>query len=472
MKPDSANLKRLLDKFSRIHQNHVFKFWEELDDHQRSLLLAQLETIDLQKIIKFKKLTADNTLHYQSGTLKPFDVIRLPETDHEFGHYLEAFKRGERLLKAGKVAVILVAGGQGSRLGYNAPKGTFPVGPVTDRSLFQYHVEKVRALENNYGNTVPFYIMTSETNHEQTLEFFKNHDYFGKNPSSFLFFKQGVNPALDKEHLFILAEKYKISVAPDGHGGVLNAILNNKINEHMKRNGIEYIFYFQVDNPLVQICDPAFLGYHAIRQSEMSAKTIKKRDPEEKLGNIGYIDDKVVTIEYSELSAKEKTARRDDGRLVFEQGSIAIHIFSLAFLDRLFSSGFELPYHVAEKSIPYIDKDGNRIVPEEKNGYKFEQFIFDAFGYANKVMVLETEREKEFSPIKNRSGHDSPATAKRDLSNLFAEWLERAGYQVPRDKTGHAEISIEISPLFADSQEEFLQKAPKNLKIHQKVLIE
>ena len=196
----------------------------------------------------------------------------------------------------------------------------------------------------------------------------------------------------------------------------------------------------------------------------MSAKTVYKRDPWEKLGNIGRIDDRVVTIEYTELSDEEKQMR-DTGRYKFGQGSIAIHVFSLSFLCRLMKEGIELPYHIAHKKIDHIDSNGRPVVPESPNGYKFEQFIFDALPHARSVMVLETRRERDFSPIKNASGCDSPATARRDLCNLFGRWLERCGFSVRRDDKGNVLQKIEISPLFALDAEELCDKLPRSFKV-------
>ena len=449
--------RELLDKFRSIGQEHVFQFWPELVEGQRRQLLAQLEALDVQLIVELQNLLKklSENRHYTPGTLRPFEVTTLPQNPKEQKIFEDSKKEGERLLRDGKVGALVVAGGQGTRLGFNGPKGCYPVGPVSDRTLFQYHFEKVLALEKRFKTFIPFYIMTSGFTHEETVTFLKDKNYFGKHPKDVMLFQQRMLPALDERGKILLKTKDGIALAPDGHGGMIKAIQQHDVLQDMIRREIDYIFYFQVDNPLVQICDPVFIGFHARAGAEMSAKTIYKNNPFEKLGNIGWLGEKVVIIEYTELSDQEKLQRNADGKLTFGQGSIAIHCFSRHFLERLVHSATSLPFHIAHKKIEHITKDGTLSRPLKENGYKFEQFIFDCFGIAEKVLVLETDRCYDFSPIKNKDtdGVDCPETARRDLTNLFRSWLAYCG--VKREVDGRW---LEISPLDALDAKELCEK--------------
>jgi len=464
---DKRNIHQLVQELKRCGQEHILQFIDQLDEKQQQILLRQVNEIDF-KLLEYCRSLLQNkhqTGQYVPGTLQPIKVIELPKTPEEMAGVDRARACGEQTIAQGKVAVMLVAGGQGTRLGYDGPKGTFPVGPVTGRTLFQYHTEKILALERRLQTVIPFYIMTSELNYSQTTEFFVQKHYFGKDKGTIIFFRQGMLPALSDSGKMFLEEKGKISVAPDGHGGLLRAMFKNNILEDMEKRGIDYIFYFQVDSPLTQVCDPVFIGNHVLNGAEISAKTVYKSDAYEKLGNIGQVNGRTVVIEYSELSEQEKEARNADGRLVFGQGSIGIHVFSVSFLRRLKDKSITLPYHLAHKKIPWIDAAGNQVKAEKPNGFKFEQFIFDALPFAETIMVQETDRKQDFSPIKNRDGQDSPEQARQDLENLFGSWLEKAGIPVKRDNAGNVLDVIEISPLVAMNEKEFLDRQPEPQKI-------
>ncbi len=470
----SEKAEELLIKLNAIQQAHIWRFWPELDLQQRQTLATQVEELDFELVEKFVRLilSHNNSHHYHPWTLEPVDVISLPQNEAEKAHFAEATKIGEKALRNGKVGVILVAGGQGSRLGFDAPKGTFPVGPITERTLFQYHVEKILALERRYGCTIPFYVMTSEATHEQTVDYFSRNEYFGKDKNSFILFRQGVLPAFDANGKILLAEKWRVNMSPDGHGGLLKALVKNHLLEDMLRRGVETLFYFQVDNVLIKIADPVFVGFHLMQDAEMSAKTVYKRDPYEKIGHIGRIDGRYATVEYTELSEAEKNSRNADGRLKFGQGSIAIHAFSRTFFQRLADEKVELPYHLAHKRIPFVNDRGQVVKPPRPNGFKFEQFIFDALPLARKVMVMETERSEEFAPIKDMDGLDSPKTARQALSDLYGKWLENCGYAIKRGNDGHVINKVEISPLFAIDETELGNKLTKSVTPDGDILLE
>ncbi len=397
---------------------------------------------------------------------------RLPRSEQEKAWRAQALQVGEEALRAGKVGVILVAGGQSSRLQYEAPKGFFPVGPVTERSLFQYHAEKILAMEKKYGVVLPWYIMTNIYSIEETRRFFEEHGYFGKDPASVHLFAQRMLPAVDDDGKILLETKYAPAMAPDGHGGLLNALKSHNLLRDMRLRGIEYLFYFQVDNPLVKICDPMFIGCHILEMADVSAKTVKKSHPDEKLGNIGVLDGAYTVIEYTELLEEDKRRTDDNGDLLFDQGSIGIHVFNRAFLEAVVSGESRLPFHISHKAVKCVNERGEIAKPSAPNAYKFEQFIFDVFPQTLNICVVEVERWQEFSPIKNKTGPDSPETARRDLRNYFGAMLEGAGYSVPRDDNGNVTWNLEISPLVALGAQDLGERLPADFTPYDGLVLE
>ena len=437
-------------------QDHVFRFWDDLSDDGRRRLLSQLAEVDFQQL---QGLVETHVRHATPlgvpADLKPAPFIALPSTDAERAERDRMRDRGRALLAAGKVAAFTVAGGQGTRLGYDGPKGAFPVGPVSGRPLFQVFAEGIRAARQAAGAAIPWYVMTSEANDEATRAFFADHNRFGLPEEDVRFFRQGMMPAVDFDGRLILQAPDRIARSPDGHGGSLLALARSGMLDDMADRGIEHISYFQVDNPLVPPVDPVFLGYHVARGSEMSNKMARKRDPGEKLGVFCRTAGRLRVIEYSDLPDHLAEARGEDGRLRYEAGSIAIHALARTFVEGLAAGAtFGLPFHRAEKKIPYCDDDGNTVTPEEPNGVKFEMFVFDALPMAENPTVLEIDRSREFSPVKNADGEDSAATARRDMVRLAAERLEGAGIRVPRGEDGEPAVQVEVSPLAARTAEE------------------
>ncbi|MDZ7412291.1 MAG: UDPGP type 1 family protein [candidate division KSB1 bacterium] len=445
-----VNYEELKGRFLQAGQGHVFRFWDTLDPQRQEQLLAQAASIDLDLMEElWRRYILNPRARHFSGTLDPPDVIPLPRTPEQLTRAQEARVRGEEALRAGQVGIILVAGGQATRLGYPHPKGTLPIGPISGKSIFQFHAEKILALSRRYQQRLPWYIMTSESTHAATVEFFERHHHFGLPAQDVRFFPQQMLPAMDAQGKFFLEAPHRIFVSPDGHGGLLRALHTNDCLRDMQERGLRLLFYFQVDNVLIKICDPVFLGYHLVEQAEVSAKVLRRRDGLEKMGIAGKVDGRAAVIEYSDFPLAELTATQEDGSLRYWAGSIAIHVFNLDFLQRLQSSGFRLPYHVAEKKIPYLNEEGKRVYPSKENGYKFEQFIFDVLPQAERVVFMEVAREEEFSAVKNDNGLDSPATAKRDMMRLWARWLEAAGCNIRRTKDGDPVQPVEISPLRA-----------------------
>jgi len=440
-------------------QDHVFRFWNDLPPDGRRRLLEQLAEIDFRQL---DRLIDRHVRHPEPlplpEDLVPAPFIPLPVTDQDHAERRRMHDRGNDLIAAGKVAAFTVAGGQGTRLGYDGPKGAFPVGPVSGRPLFQVFAEGIRAFRRASGAAIPWYIMTSETNDRATRDFFAKHNYFGLPADDVRFFSQGMMPAVDFQGRLILSAPDSLARSPDGHGGSLLALARCGMLADMADRGIEHISYWQVDNPLVPPLDPVFLGYHADAASEMSSKMARKRGPFEKLGNFCLSGGRLHVIEYSDMPADLAQQTDADGQLRFQAGSIAIHILARRFVERLTEGGgLALPFHRAEKKIPYVNEAGETITPQEPNGVKFERFIFDALPLAANPVVLEIDRAREFSPIKNAQGDDSPATARRDMVRLAASMLDAAGAAVPRNDDGEPAVQVEISPLAARTVDELKQ---------------
>ncbi len=432
-------------------QEHLLQYWDELDDAGQAKLAGQIDALDLDELSKLAeshvKQKPDAEL---PAEMSPPNVLPHMADAGRVELYEAAAKKGRELLDAGKVAAFLVAGGQGTRLGYDGPKGEFPVTPVKDKPLFQTFAEQIQAAGERHGKAVPWYIMTSEVNDEATRTFFEKRDYFGLDKANVTFFTQGMMPAFGTDGKLLLAEKDSLALSADGHGGSLRALQKTGALADMKQRGIEHLSYFQVDNPLVRVLDPLFIGLHANFGSEMSSKSLPKAAAKEKVGNFAVGDGKLMVIEYSDLPDEVAEQTDTEGNLKYNAGSIAIHVISVDFIDRLTSgSDLSLPWHRADKKVPHMGEPE----PSSPNGVKLEQFVFDAIPLASNPIVYETDRGEEFSPVKNAAGNDSPATSRRDQVRRAAKWLKACGVEVPRDPHGEPDAVIEISPLFADSVE-------------------
>lgn len=442
-----------IEKTLKAHgQEHLLAYYDELDEARRRELLDQVREIDFDRI---DELIQTHVLQAPQTTI-PRDIRppqiwpAIPADAQRRREYDEARQAGERLIRDGKVAAFVVAGGQGTRLGISGPKGALDVTPVRGKSLFQVFAEQLLATERRFGRAVPWYIMTSPLNDRQTREFFAEHGFFGLSRENVMFFPQGTMPAIGFDGRLLLASKHSLALSPDGHGGSLTALRRSGALDDMRRRGVEHISYFQVDNPLVRCVDPVFLGLHARQGAQMSAKALPKRDAMEKLGNFCEVDGRVVVIEYSDLPESLARATGPDGRLLFWAGSIAIHVLSRRFVETLTEGGrCQLPFHRAEKKVAHVGADGQVVEPGRPNAVKLEMFVFDALPMAEAAVVLETSRPEEFSPVKNASGADSLQTSQRDQVRRAAAWLESAGVAVPRDAAGEVACTVEISPLLA-----------------------
>lgn len=441
---------KLADALRTAGQEHLLRYWNELNCDEQNELAGQLEKIDfaaLPGLIRDYVLNRPQTaIPADLGPAPYFPLV--PRSDAERALYTRAEQQGRELLRAGRVCCLTVAGGQGTRLGFDGPKGTYPIGPVTGRTLFEYFAQNIIRAGEKFGHKLSWYIMTSALNHAATVEFFRKNGWFGLEEGQIFFFTQGTMPAIGYDGKLLLAGRHTLSLSPDGHGGTLLALRKSGALDRMKKEGTDIISYFQVDNPLVHVVDPLFIGMHALERSQMSAVTLSKTGPSEKLGNFCVSDGRLRIIEYSDLPAELAEKRNQDGTLVFVAGSPAIHLIQREFVEELTASGsLRLPWHRADKKIPHIDAQGNQVTPAEPNGVKLESFIFDALPLARKTMVMEFDRKEVFAPTKNKTGVDSVESCRKMLVDRDVARLEAAGVKVPRKADGTPDALIEISPL-------------------------
>jgi len=462
----------LYRKASAAGQKHIFRWWNQLDDAQRSRFIKQVRSIDFDVLSHLVATRLRKAERKFAGDLQPADVIPVPATAGALAERQHMADMGEVVIRQGKVCLFIVAGGQGSRLNYDPPKGTFPICPITGKSLFHVFAEKLLAANRRYGVTIPLYVMTSEVNNNATQEFFRVNQFFGLDSNDVMFVVQDMLPCVTPDGKIILAKKDEIAVNPNGHGGAIKALKDGGALDNMRNRGIRYISYHQVDNVLAKSIDPVFIGYHVDAKAEMSLKVVRKRDAEEKIGIVGKLRERVVLVEYSDLSPELMCATNSDGSLRHAMGSIAVHILNVDFIERENEHGFCLPFHSASKAVPYVDDHGETVVPDEPNAIKFETFVFDALADARRPVVMEVRREDEFIPLKNTAGTDSPESARRAYINACGRWLQKAGVDVPTDNNGDVRCVIEISPLFALDEDELAAKVDRNIKLDGRLLLE
>jgi UDP-N-acetylglucosamine pyrophosphorylase len=445
-------------------QGHLLDWWNDLDDSRRAHLLSQIETIDftlIDELVRSHRRRRDDPAladpHADPRRLAeragpPLNLLRLPRTPAEREEWQAAEARGEELLSEGKVGAIVVAGGQGTRLKFDQAKGLYPIGPVSGRSLFQVFAEQLRARSRRAGVAIPYFVMTSHVTHDEIAAFFAANAHFGLDPADVFLFQQGAMPATDAvTGQVLLASKHEVAFSPDGHGGLPAALRKAGLFDEMCRRGIEHLYYHQVDNPASILCDPVFLGLHEQRRSDLSTKIVAKVAPEEPMGVVVSVDGQTRIIEYSDLPAELLRKTDDAGRPCFQAGNTAIHAFRREFLERLAADPELLPFHVAFKSVEFLDGSGRVVTPTENNAWKFERFIFDALPHADEALVVETDRATEFLPVKKAEGTDSPQSSRDGLMRMYRSWLRAAGTEVSDD------VPVEISPLAALRGEDLLQ---------------
>jgi UDP-N-acetylglucosamine/UDP-N-acetylgalactosamine diphosphorylase len=458
---DSKRYEKVLELCRKYQQEHLLAFYKELNPRQQSELLDQIEKLEFKHIPGWieQYIKKDGALVIPTKIDPAPAYPPVPKTSEQKEKYAKAKKLGEDLLKQGKVAGFVVAGGQGTRLGFDGPKGNFPISPIKKKTLFTIFGENISAASRKYGADIAWYVMTSPLNYQATKDIFEKADYFGLKKQDVIIFQQGTMPNFAFDGKILMADKGTLATSPDGHGGSLKAIAHSGALADMKKRGIEYLSYWQVDNPLVYVLDPLFVGLHAMDGAEMSSKALLKTGPLEKVGNFCQVDGKVTVIEYSDLPDEQAQRKKTDGTLVFELGSIGIHIISTSFIEKLNAGGdFALPFHKAIKKIPYIDAAGNPVNPDKPNGVKLETFVFDALPMAKKSVILQTIRSEEFAPVKNATGVDSAEVTHQMMIDRAAAWLESAGVKIPRKSDGKPDCILEIAPAFALFEEEIKEK--------------
>lgn len=443
-----------LEKFGQVH---LIKFWDEIDTNQRKQLKEEINELDFTELQSFFERVTKNESEAADGEklddkLQPIEesqFLSIRQTSSELIQQYEA--EGLEQISKSHVGVLLMAGGQGTRLGFSHPKGMYDVGLPSKKTLFQIQAERIRKLQRlafqktgDLGR-ITWYIMTSEHTMEPTRAFFEHHDYFGLNAADVIMFEQGSLPCFGFDGKILLDQKHVISKAPDGNGGIYRAVKSQGILNDMERRGVLYLHAHSVDNILIKVADPVFIGYCVQQRADCGAKVVEKSQPNEAVGVICIVDGKYQVVEYSEISTKAAEQRNSDGRLTFNAGNICNHFFSTEFLKKI-GNTFEqrLKLHVAKKKIPFVDNAGQRCIPEKPNGIKIEKFVFDVFEFAEKFVVLAVERQDEFSPLKNAesAGKECATTARNDIYRYHKKLIEAAGGCVNGD-------ICEISPLLS-----------------------
>ena len=408
MKCDIEAVKPKLKKYG---QEHLLKFYDNLDENKKEKLLEQIENIDFELINSLYDSTKGNAKK-DNAKIEPIDFIDKYKLNDKYKYYEEI---GKKAIKAGELAVVTMAGGQGTRLGHSGPKGTFDIGLDSHKSLFELLCDSIKEEAKKYDVQIPWFIMTSKENNKDTIEFFKKNKYFGYEKNIY-FFIQGELPMIDTEGKILIGENGLIKLAADGHGGVYESLVKSNMVNKMKELGCKWVFIGGVDNCLAKMVDPVLMGIAIDKNVTAAGKSVVKANPHEKVGAFCKKNGKPSVVEYSEITDEMAEAVDENGELLYVESHILCNLFSVDAIERMGSN--PLPYHIAFKKATYIDKDGNKVVPTSPNAFKFEAFLFDAFGEVDDMAILRVKREEEFAPVKNASGVDSPETA-RKLYNDF-----------------------------------------------------
>jgi len=438
-------------------QSQVLRFWDEIDSFGRQKLIDQLQAIDFDMLSKL--VTGSDSkpdFAAMASVALPPPAVRIDGTGAAWSP-ADARKAGEQALAAGRVGVVIVAGGQGTRLGFDWPKGMYPIGPLSGRTLFEFFADSLLALRAKYSVSIFLYLMTSPLTHNQTVDYWSSNQYLGLPPEDVIIFCQGTMPAVDATTgKLLLAAKDSLSLSPDGHGGTVKALQVSGCFDDAENRGVDLLSYIQVDNPLVSACDVDFIGHHLVSGSEMTTQVVRKRYAEEKVGNVVMVDGSLRIIEYSDLPDEAAQKRDENGQLKLWAGNIAVHLFDVPFLRRAAKSIDSLPFHRASKVTPFVDETGQYVKPSSPNSIKFERFIFDLLPTAENAFVVEVDANKAFAPVKNADGaaHDTPSQSKAAICRLHRSWLRQIGVDVD-DNT-----LVEINPRFAADLDQLAQRVP------------
>lgn len=398
------NFEQAKEKLHKAGQEHVLAYYEELTKEQKELLLSQIEDTDFGVLASVK----DHKGGTARGKITPLAAMELPQIEAEHEKYKE---KGLEAIRKGKVGAVLLAGGMGTRLGSDHPKGMYNIGITKDVYIFQRLIENLLDVVKEAEAYVPLYVMTSDKNHEGTTAFLKEHDYFGYPEEYITFFMQEMAPACDYEGKVYLEEKWKLSTSPNGNGGWYSSMYKWGIAQKAIADGVEWLNVFAVDNVLQRIADPCFVGAVIDRGCACGSKVVRKCAPDEKVGVMCLEDGRPSIVEYYELTEELMDAKDEKGDPAYNFGVILNYLFKVSDLEKIREK--KLPLHVVEKKIPYLDQQGNKVKPTEPNGYKFEQLVLDMIHELDSCLPFEVDRRKEFAPIKNATGVDSVESARQ-----------------------------------------------------------
>lgn len=465
-----SEIEEIRTKLKKHGQEQLLQYWPELSNEEKNQLLFQLNSIEIEKVNdlfnRAEKAYKDSQRIFLDDQMKPLDPSHCESEESSSAETLENYRKaGLEEISNGRVGVLLMAGGQGTRLGVTYPKGMYNVGLPSGKTLFQIQAERIRRLQTlakektGKAGKIPWYIMTSGPTDAATEKFLQKNNYFGLDKSDVVLFKQGLLPCFDFDGKLFLDGKASIARAPDGNGGIYRALSHNKILQDMEKRGVKYVHVHSVDNILVKVADPVFVGYCKTKGADCGAKVVCKTNPSEAVGVVCLVDGQVRVVEYSEIRDYTANLKDETGRLVFNAGNICNHLFTVDFLKKIAEKHEEdLKLHVAKKKIPYLDVDGNLVKPATNSGIKIEKFVFDVFEFSQKFVTWEVPRRSEFSAMKNsdKDKKDCPATAKSDLLALHKSYIEKAGGVVECNE-------VEISPLLSYEGENLEQVRGKVL---------
>ena len=411
MEEEIEDIKKKLKKYS---QEHLLNNFKNLSEEKQKRLLEQIKNIDFDLIKSLYDTTQNITTEIQDDQIKPIEFFDKEKLYDDYKKYKEI---GEKAIRTKKLAAVTMAGGQGTRLGHDGPKGTYDIGLESHKSLFELLSDGLKEQGKKYGVIIPWFIMTSRENNDATVDFFAKHRYFGyEKDKNIFFFKQGELPMIDTEGKILIGEDGLIKEAANGHGGIYEALVKNGMTKKMRELGVEWVFIGGVDNCLVKMVDPVLMGIAIDKNVTAAGKSVVKANPQEKVGVFCKRNGRPSVVEYTEIPKEMSEATDENGNLIYGESHILCNLFNIDAIERMGSK--PLPYHIAFKKATYIDKDGNKVVPDGPNAYKFEAFLFDAFGELDDMAILRVKREEEFAPVKNATGTDSPETA-RELYRKF-----------------------------------------------------
>jgi len=411
MKEKLNNVKEILKKYG---QEHLLNGYDNLNLDKKEVLLEQILNIDFD-LIKNLYENSSKKNEIAENDITPIEYVEKEKISYE---EKEKYNRiGEEVIKTSGLAVITMAGGQGTRLGYNGPKGACTIGLASGKTIFEILIDVLKDAKNKYGKPVHWYLMTSKENNNDTVKFFEENNYFDYGKENVSFFVQGELPMLDINGKILRTKEGLVKEAADGHGGVLEAIYKNNILEDMKKRNIKWVYIGGVDNVLAKMVDPIFIGLASDGGYYSAGKSLVKAYPEEKVGVFCKKNGKPTVVEYTEISEEMARMTDEKGELLYGESHILCNLFSIEAIEKI--SKNKLPYHTAFKKADYLDENGNYVVSEKPNAYKFESFIFDAFETLENMIIMRVKREEEFAPVKNKEGVDSPETARKLYNEYF-----------------------------------------------------